>query len=63
MTKLARPRVLCRGKIFLCRDKVGQDKEEIFPNRVGQGKENFCRDKGFLGNDRAGQDKKEALHA
>ena len=39
------------NKIFLCR------------NRVGQGKEELSLDRGFLGHDRAGHNREEAMHA
>ena len=68
MKDLVRPEVICRERIFLCRDRVGQGKEELCRDRailcrdrVGQGRENFGHDKESLGHDRAGHDKEEAM--
>ena len=41
-TELARPRVFCRGKMFLCCDRVGNGGEALCRNRVWPNGEVLC---------------------
>ena len=68
-TKLGKPGVFCRDRIFLCCNKVGQGKEKLCHDRIflcrdkdGQGKEKLCRDRAILCHDRAGHDRKFVSH-
>ena len=60
-TKLARPGVFYRDRVFLCRDRVWPNGEELCCDKavlccdiVGQAGEILCRDEVFLGRDRVG---------